>query len=349
MKIPFINDTHFGFKNDSQIFREYFNNFFQNTFFPYIDSNGIREIVHLGDMMDRRKYINFETLKYVRENFVQQLEKRGMTMHAILGNHDVYYKNTNNVNSIRELFGNTKCIKLYETFTDAKIGDFQFAMVPWITQENENEFKNFLTKTTSTVMLGHFEIQGFEVLRGIKSEEGHDRQIFQPFEAVYSGHFHQKNDDGHIYYLGTQYDMTFADVDERKGFHVFETQDRSMQFVHNPTKMFYRLVYDDSIDLQMPDFKQYANTYVKLVVRSKRSPKTFDKYIGKLYEAEPHEVNIIEEYELAETSTEDVDITQDTLSIIYNEIDDNETFDTGTSNALKKVMNDLYLESFEVD
>lgn len=349
MKIPFINDTHFGFKNDSQVFREYFNSFFQDVFFPYIDANNIREIIHLGDLMDRRKYVNFETLKYIRENFVQQLESRGVIMHVILGNHDVYYKNTNNVNSVRELFGNTKCIRLYENFTDTKIGDFQFAMVPWISPENQHHFENFIKNTDSTIMLGHFEIQGFEVLRGIKSEEGHDKQVFERFEAVYSGHFHQKNDDGHIYYLGTQYDMTFADVDERKGFHVFDTQERSMTFVHNPKKMFYRLTYDDSAEFDTPDFSKYSKTYVKLVVKNKRFPKTFDKYIGKLYEVEPHEVSIIEEYELAETSSDDVDITQDTLSIIYNEIDENETFDDGTSNALKKVMNDLYLESFEVD
>jgi hypothetical protein len=349
MKIPFINDTHFGLKNDSPIFREYFNRFFVDIFFPYIDKHGIKEIVHLGDLMDRRKYVNFETLKYIRENFIAPLAERGVVLHVMLGNHDVYYKNTNTVNSVRELFGNASNVRLYETFQDATVGDFQFAMIPWICADNQNEFDKFIKQTKSTVALGHLELQGFEVLRGIRSEEGLSKNVFEKFESVYSGHFHQKNDDGHIYYLGTQYDMTFADIDERKGFHVFDTNSRNVEFIDNPYKMFHRLVYDDVDKQETPDFALYANTYIKLIVRSKRYPKTFDKYINKLYEACPHEVNIIEEYELADATTDDIDITQDTLGIIYSDIDDNKNYDGASANSLKKIMTDLYLESFEVD
>ena len=349
MKIPFINDTHFGLKNDSHIFREYFNRFFQDVFFPYIDQHQIKEIVHLGDLMDRRKYVNFETLKYVRENFFEPLAQRNVTIHVMLGNHDVYYKNTNSVNSIRELFGDLPNVRLYETFQDAVVAGFQFAIVPWICPDNQNDFEQFIKQTSSTVALGHLELQGFEVLRGIRSEEGLSKNVFEKFESVYSGHFHQKNDDGHVYYLGTQYDMTFADIDERKGFHVFDTETRTVEFVANPQKMFYRLTYDDSTTQDVPDFSQYANTYVKLIVRNKRYPKTFDRYINKLYEACPYEVNIIEEYELADALADDIDITQDTLGIIYSDIDDNKNYESAAANSLKKIMTDLYLESFEVD
>jgi hypothetical protein len=349
MKIPILCDTHFGFKNDSQLFREYFNRFFQETFFPYIDANNIKEIVHLGDLMDRRKYVNFETLKYVRENFVQPLADRGVTVHVMLGNHDVYYKNTNAVNSIRELFGDTPNFKVYETFADVKIADMQFAVIPWICPDNQQQFEQFIRSSTSTVALGHLELQGFEVLRGVRSEEGFDKKQFEKFETVYSGHYHQKNDDGHVFYLGTHYDMTFADVDERKGFHVFETSNRTVEFVHNPLKMFHRIVYDDTDEVVVPDFSVYANSYVKLVVKNKRLPKTFDKYISKLYDANPYEVNIVEEYQLVDAATDDIDITQDTLSIIYSDIDDNKNYDATSANCLKKIMTDLYLESFEVD
>jgi DNA repair exonuclease SbcCD nuclease subunit len=349
MLIPFINDTHFGFKNDSQIFREYFNRFFKDIFFPYVDANNIKELIHLGDLMDRRKYVNFETLKFIRENFIEELHKRQITMHIILGNHDVYYKNTNSVNSVRELFNDHPSIKLYEKFQDADVAGFKFAMIPWICPENQNEFDSFVHNSSSTVAVGHLELQGFEVLRGIRSEEGMNKNILEKFQNVYSGHFHQKNDDGHIFYLGTQYDMTFADVDERKGFHVFDTETRSVRFIENPQKMFYRLIYDDINKTDIPDFSRYEKSYVKLVVKNKKYPKLFDKYIGKLYDIGPHEVNIIEEYELADPSTDDIDITQDTLSIIYGDIDDNKNYEPAAVNSLKKIMTDLYLESFEVD
>ena len=349
MKLPIICDTHFGFKNDSLVFREYFDRFFKDIFFPYLDANNIKELIHLGDLMDRRKYVNFETLKFIRENFIQELQKRQITMHIILGNHDVYYKNTNLVNSVKELFGDHESIRLYEKFEDASVAGFMFAMLPWICPDNQNEFDSFVQKSSSTVAIGHLELQGFEVLRGIRSEEGMNKNILEKFENVYSGHFHQKNDDGHVYYLGTQYDMTFADVDERKGFHVFDTETRKVCFVENPYKMFYRLIYDDTNKMEIPDFSRYEKSYVKLVVKNKKNPKLFDKYIGKLYDVCPHEVNIIEEYELADPSTDDIDITQDTLSIIYGDIDDNKNYEPAAVNSLKKIMTDLYLESFEVD
>ena len=349
MKIPILCDTHFGFKNDAPLFREYFKRFFKEIFFPYIDQHNLKTIVHLGDLMDRRKYANIETLKYVRENFVQPLVDRDVTLHVMLGNHDVYYKNTNNVNSIRELYANVDNVKIYETFQDVQIGDMQFGVIPWICSDNHDQFLQWLKTSTSAVAVGHLELQGYEVLRGIRSEEGLSSNLFEKFELVYSGHFHQKNDDGHIYYLGTHYDMTFADVDERKGFHVFDTGNRTVEFVHNPHKLFYKLTYDDTDEVNIPDFSPYKNCYVKLIVRNKRLPKTFDKYIGMLYDAAPHEVSIIEEYELTETSNDDVDITQDTLSIIYNDIDDNKGYEKTQANSLKKIMTDLYMESFEVD
>ncbi len=166
---------------------------------------------------------------------------------------------------------------------------------------------------------------------------------------VMSGHYHQKNGDGHINYLGTQYDMTFADVNETKGFHILDTDTKKLQFIINPNKMFYCLIYDDSEEVKIPDFTKYKKSYIKLIVKNKKSAKQFDKYINKLYEVEPYEVNIIDEYELIEATPEDIDITQDTLSIIYSDIDENKNYEQQVLNSLKKIMTDLYLESFEVD
>lgn len=349
MKIPIICDTHFGYKNDSPIFREYFNDFFQKIFFPYIEQNNIREIIHLGDLMDRRKYVNIDTARYIRENFIEKLEKLNVTMHVLLGNHDVYYKNTNTTNSIKELFQNSKSVKIYDQFQDATIAGFSFAMFPWICEENHQEFLDFIGKSTSKVAMGHFELQGYEVLRGIKSEEGLSKDVLQKFQNVYSGHFHQKNGDGHINYLGTQYDMNFSDTEETKGFHIFYTETSEIEFIRNPQKMYYRIVYDDTIEFDFPDFSKYKNTYVKLVVKNKKSSKIFDKYLAKLYEVNPHEVNIVDEFELTDTSADNIDITQDTLSIICKDIEENKNYDPQIINSLKKFMTDLYLESFEVE
>ena len=350
MKIPVVNDLHWGFKTGSPQFREYFVKFFETVFFPYIDKHGFKEIIFAGDFFDNRKFVNIETVRAVREKFIEPLQKRGVTVHCILGNHDVYYKNTNVVNSLRELFSTYDHLKVYEAPTDVLVGDATIAMISWLTADNQEQFREFLKTTTAKVAVGHFELAGFEMTRGVPCEDGMSRRVLDQFDLVMSGHFHQKNGDGKVQYLGTQYDMTFSDLDETKGFHVFDTNTLSLEFVPNPLKMFYRLEYDDSNSgpFEMPDFSRYTDTYVKLVVKTKKNPRRYEKYISALYDAVPLEVSIVEEYELIDNNPEiDIDISADTLSIIYHDID--ESKDIANPGKLKQIMSELYIESFEVE
>ena len=111
MKIAIINDTHFGARGDSQIFFDYFMRFFDDVFFPYLEEHNIDTIIHAGDLMDRRKFINFNILNQVRTRFMDKLKSKNIKMHCILGNHDVYYRNTNEINSIRELFKRSNTLR----------------------------------------------------------------------------------------------------------------------------------------------------------------------------------------------------------------------------------------------
>ncbi len=102
MNIAIINDTHFGIRNDSVYFLDKCLNYFESVFFPYIADNNITEIIHLGDFFDRRKYINFNTLTQVRKRFLEKIPN-SVNFRIIIGNHDTYYKNTNEINSLKEL------------------------------------------------------------------------------------------------------------------------------------------------------------------------------------------------------------------------------------------------------
>ena len=105
MKIALITDTHFGARNDNLAFNEYFYKFWENTFFPYLDEHKIDTIIHLGDLMDRRKFVSYKIAKDLRERFILPIASRGIKMHIMAGNHDTYYKNTNEINSLYELLG----------------------------------------------------------------------------------------------------------------------------------------------------------------------------------------------------------------------------------------------------
>ena len=103
MKVALLADTHFGARNDSRQFDEFFKRFYDDVFFPYMDKHQIKTVFHLGDVFDRRKYINFSILYACKQYFFDKLRDRNIDMFVIAGNHDTYYKNTNDVNSLRLL------------------------------------------------------------------------------------------------------------------------------------------------------------------------------------------------------------------------------------------------------
>ena len=347
MKVAVVTDTHFGVKNDSPLFLDEFLSFFEKQFFPYLLENNITTVLHLGDLLDRRKFVNFYTLSQVRDRFVSFFEKNNITLHIILGNHDTFYRNTSDINSMNELFGHYKGIYIYKNPVTVRVDGLEIGLVPWINESNADSAIKFIKDARVPILMGHFEINGFQVVSGVKHEHGLDASLFDKFDSVYSGHFHIKQHDKNITYLGTPYQITFSDAYDIKGFHIFDTEDQSMTFIPNERKMFYVLSYDDKIEdpLKSLDAAKYKNCYVKIIVLNKTKPYTYDRFVESIYAASPTSVTFIEE--VIEISKEDiVDTTEDTITIINNEIDGMEEVDD--KSKLKKIIQELYMESLTV-
>ena len=330
MKIAIINDTHFGARNDNPIFLDHFMLFWEDVFFPYIKQHGIRNIIHLGDLMDRRKYVNFMTLSAVRKRFVKPLNDMGVSLDVILGNHDVFFKNTNDINSVRELFQWSELCdnwRIHYKPTAITIGGMSIGLVPWITKDNEQECIDFITNNTSPVLMGHFELTGYEVLRGVEHHEGMDPSILSKYEAVYSGHFHCKHSKGNVHYLGTQYQITFSDLHEPKGFHVLDTETGQIEYIENPHRLFTVFNYNDDGGRDFFDgsvnWDEYRETFVRLVVERKVNPFMLDRVVEKLNEVGCHSISITDQTQTDKTAKveEKVDLSKDTLSLICEEID----------------------------
>jgi len=347
MKIAIINDTHFGIRNDSFYFLNHCLDYFETVFFPYIEKHNIKEIIHLGDFFDRRKYINFNTLKEVRKRFLEKIPN-GCKFRIIIGNHDTYFKNTNEVNSLKELFRGYNDIILYDHPVEILIDDIQITFCPWINQSNSAEYVNFIKNSNSNILMGHLEINGFEVINGVQHKEGIDKSVFDKFEMVLSGHFHIKQSKDNIHYLGSQYQLNFADAGVIKGFHVLDTSTRELDYIENERRAFNIIRYDDSIlgeELLEENYEKYKNTFIKVIVRTKNKPIIFDKFINKLYSIETQELTVIDDFaEKIENS--EIDITQDTLSIINKEIDalNNDL----NKEKLKLLVKDIYTEALSL-
>ena len=141
MKIALINDTHWGIRNDSQFFLDYFKRFVDNIFLPYLDEHQITTVIHLGDIVDRRKYINFVTLRHLKDTLLHPLLDRGVDFHVIIGNHDVPYKNTNDINSMSELFDQHN-VSYYSEPSVQSFDGTDILFVPWINTENYEPHTN---------------------------------------------------------------------------------------------------------------------------------------------------------------------------------------------------------------
>ena len=329
MKIAFLNDTHCGVRNSSEVFMDYQERFYRDVFFPYLLEHGIKKIVHLGDYYESRTSINFKALNHNRRIFLDKLREHKIHMDIIPGNHDVYYKNTNELNSLKELLGHyMEEVRIIEKPTVVNYDGLDFALVPWINPENEKTTLEFLSKCKATYVGAHLELEGFEMQAGIPCVHGMKASTFNRFEMVLSGHFHTKSQQGPIHYLGSQYEFFWSDAHDPKYFHVLDTDTRVLTPVHNPVTIYERVNYDDTVDKaeykygvgELPDVE---NKFVKLIVVNKSKPKLFEKFVDRLNMKRIHELKIAENFsEFIGQSVDDDKISVDsTEELLYTYID----------------------------
>jgi DNA repair exonuclease SbcCD nuclease subunit len=344
MKIAIITDTHFGARKGSKHLHDYFELFYKNIFFPSLEEHQIDTVVHMGDIFDSRKSMDYQSLDWANKVVFEPLKK--YKVHAITGNHDCYYKNTNDINSPELLLTDYPNIKTYSKATEIKLDKLKVLMLPWINSENYEESLNLIKKSKSKVVMGHLELNGFKATRGHMMETGMDVNTFDKFEKVYSGHFHTRSNDGKIFYLGNPYEMFWNDVNDPRGFTIFDTETITHTSINNPYKLFYNIYYEDT-NYKLFNATEYENKIVKIIVRKKSKPKDFDKFIDKLYAVGVQDLKIIENFEIQENEDFDIDEDENTLSILNRYIDESEfEYD---KNIIKGIFQDLYKQACEVE
>ena len=344
MKFAILGDTHFGARNDSQNFHKFFEKFYTEVFIPYCKENDIRLVFQLGDLFDRRKFINFNSLSESKRYFFDALEDNNIQLITLLGNHDIYWKESLQVSSSGLILGEYQNILLIDEPFTYTIDHTTIDLIPWICKENETEVFDFIDKSRSDLCFGHFEIAGFPMYRGMTAEEGLSHDMFAKYERVLSGHYHTRSKAENIEYIGTPYEMTWQDAYDPRGFSVFDTQTRELDFIPNPFTIHVKLTYDDRGDQVWPTQVDLKDKYVKIVVQNKTNLFTFDQYITEVYNQDPAEVKIIEDLsEFNEGSISEEINLEDTMSILDNYVESVQTNEDKES--IKKVLKELYIEA----
>ena len=354
MKVALVTDQHFGARNDSMRVHDYFEKFYKDVFFPYLDDNGIDTIIDLGDTFDRRKYISFTSLKRAKDMFFDPVATRNINMHVIVGNHDAYYKNTLEVNSVDLLMEEYDNITTYINPEVIEVGGCEIMMVPWICEQNEEQTFVMADKTSAQVLFGHLELAGYEMYKGGIIDHGISDQWLKKFDLVCSGHYHHKSRNGNINYLGTAYEITWSDYNDQKGFHVFDTVTRELEFIPNPHQLFHKVWYDDTdLDMaglleQCKQFDDFAGCSVKVITKSKDNTMLFDLYMEKLEAADPMSIQVVTDHlhlDL-EDDADIVDEAEDTLTILGSYVDGLEI--KNDKAALGQLLKSLHEEALSI-
>lgn len=356
MKIAILTDTHAGARGDSHGFAEYFNRFYQEVFFKYIDEHQITTVWHGGDILDRRKYVNYLTGKRLEEDFIKPCFDRKLDLHILVGNHDTYYKNTNRPNSIRTLYGHSKYteyLSWYESPAEIKFDNTNVLFLPWINQGNYEESLKAIQESNARIVLGHLEIQGFQMYKGAFNDIGFSPSMFQRFELVLSGHFHHRSARDNIRYLGSTYEMNWSDYNDPRGFHVLDTDTLELEYIQNPYRMFHKIFYDDvkdnNDDLLKMNLEHLKDTYVKVVVKNKKNPYLFDRFIDRIInEFPPVNIQTVEDnYHLDSMDEDDIiSEVEDTVTMIKKYIYQNQM---ENPKQLEELFYTLYHEAISLD
>ena len=350
MKIALITDTHYGARKSSKLFHDYFEKFYNDIFFPTIKERKIEHAIHLGDSFDNRKTIDFWALNWAKEHVYDKFKELGINVHTIVGNHDVYYKNTNEVNAVDSLLESYDNVVRYSSATEIDIDGFQTLLLPWICQDNYDESMKAIKNTKCKSAFGHLELNGFQLFPGMVQTNAHmnmDVSAFKKLDVVFSGHYHTRSNDGKIFYLGNPYQIFWNDAGDKRGFHIFDTDTYELEFIPNPYTMFEKVYYEDT-NYKLYDARHLKDKIVKVIVRKKSSQLEFDKFVDKIDKAGCYDLKVVENFEIddeeVEFSTEE---SADTLTLLNKYIEESE-FDLDKE-VVKNIMKDVYREACEFE
>jgi len=223
-----FSDIHFGRKANSQQHNQDCVNFIEWFCSNVRKDPEIDHVVFLGDWNENRSALNISTLNY-SYRAAKMLNDLGLPIFFIIGNHDLYHRHTREIHSVIPFseFDNFQLID--EPTVIDNIGKDGALLCPYLFHE---EYTNLVKYLNIPYWAGHFEFKGFEVTGyGMKMPTGPDAEDFTGPDFIVSGHFHKRQADGNVVYIGNTFPMDFGDTDSNdRGMMVFDHTSQHMEF-----------------------------------------------------------------------------------------------------------------------
>jgi DNA repair exonuclease SbcCD nuclease subunit len=352
-KVAMITDVHFNVRNASQFYLTHQKKFYDEVFFPYLKENGIKHLLFLGDFWEDRRKLDIVGMNAAFECFFNPLEELGIQTYWIYGNHDIVYRNDNSVNAIDFLGKMYKNIHIVKTHEVINIDGLDIAMLSWVNKANLADSLDFINTAAAPILCGHFEIKTFLMLPGAVCDSGFEKNIFERYESVYSGHFHTISSDGRIQYISNPFQTTWSDYGQEKGFRILDTATRNLEFIRNPFELYSKVAYTDDIDLFAYDFEEHRGKVTRVFIQSfaNTNQQKFNLFIEKLNSL-AHAVDVFEVDETTYSTEKEIEASGDMKTTINQYIDEVVQNQLVKKEPLKQYFESLWSEasrSVEVD
>jgi DNA repair exonuclease SbcCD nuclease subunit len=347
-KVAVVGDLHAGVHKGHPAFENALKKFIEFTLLPTLEKENIKHVIQLGDIVDRKPSISYVTMNKIRHDLVLPFMEADLELHILVGNHDIPFKHTLSPSAPNELFHGHPNVYVYDEPLEATIAGLKCVMLPWICKENYEQTFELLKSTKHRVAFGHLELSGFDMYKGFQCKDGMEPKIFQEFDLVCSGHFHQPSKNGIIQYCGAPLQYTWADANCPRGFWILDTESLDMRFIRNPYEMFTILQYDNGCEINRNLIFEKS---VKVVVKNKPSQSLFDDFINQIEKYKPIDLRIIENavaFDVDLIDIDDVDIEQyDELVTTY--INETEISDPNINKkTLESILLNTYNEAIQI-
>ncbi len=331
-KVAVLGDTHFGKKQGSIKVLENILDHYEKELFPVLIDQGVEHVIQVGDIFDVRTSICARLIHIVKERFFDWFKEHDIHLIITLGNHDIFLRESRVYNS-PSLVASSH-VHVIKDRTYMKINGNKVLLQPWLVQGEE------LTREDLNgvdYVFGHLEIQGFYMVKGVEADGGNPPGLYEKCKHVFAGHFHLKQTNGNISYLGSAVQNDWSDYNEVKGFVILNEDDTIDFFENTVSRKYIILEYTndglyvkglntfpfkiDNFSNYLPAFKKH---YLKFIIKYRSEENNADDY---LFELKKENINfrLIDESRINEIATIDnidVDSNKDTREIIVDAIND---------------------------
>jgi calcineurin-like phosphoesterase family protein len=265
MKVYMLTDTHFGiYLNNLDKWQNMMESTFYNFVIPYLKEN-VKPgdiLIHLGDLFDNRNSIPIITMNKV-ENILKELASI-LPVHIMVGNHDLFNKGSNEVNSIR-LYGYIDNITIYERTKTLEIGGKKVVLMPWV--EKRIDMINEIAINPGDYLLCHSDLNGCKMHLNSVAHRNADKidvEDFGKYQRVFSGHIHIRQVQKNFTFIGSLYQMDRNDYNDQKGMTVLDLEEDEVDFIPNdysPVFKKHRVISEQDVEEldQLKNSKDYID------------------------------------------------------------------------------------------